>query len=36
MKIVGHTMGTPESTLIEALDLFAALGLDGIEIILRR
>jgi len=33
MKIVGHTMGTPESTVHEALDLFAALGLDGIEII---
>ena len=26
-------MGTPESTLLEAIDLFAALGLDGIEII---
>ena len=33
MKIVGHTMGTPEATLLEAMDLFAALGLDGIEII---
>lgn len=33
MKIVGHTMGTPEATLLEAIDLFAELGLDGIEII---
>ena len=33
MKIVGHTMGTPDATLHEALDLFAELGLDGIEII---
>ena len=33
MKIVGHTMGTPEATVFEALDLFAELGLDGIEII---
>lgn len=33
MKIVGHTMGTPEASLQEAIDLFAALGLDGIEII---
>ena len=33
MKIVGHTMGTPESTVLEAIDLFAGIGLDGIEII---
>lgn len=33
MKIAGHTMGTPEATLPEAIDLFAELGLDGIEII---
>ncbi len=33
MKIVGHTMGTPEATLLGAIDLFASLGLDGIEII---
>lgn len=33
MQIVGHTMGTPEATLLEAMDLFAELGLDGIEII---
>ena len=33
MKIVGHTMGTPEATVSEAIDLFARLGLDGIEII---
>lgn len=33
MKIAGHTMGTPELTVIEAIELFADLGLDGIEII---
>ena len=33
MKIVGHTMGTPEASLLEAMDLFAELELDGIEII---
>ena len=33
MKIVGHTMGTPDASLHEAIDLFAELGLDGIEII---
>ena len=33
MKIVGHTMGTPELTVLEAIDLFACLGLHGIEII---
>jgi sugar phosphate isomerase/epimerase len=33
MKIVGHTMGTPDSTVLEAIDLFAGLGLAGIEVI---
>jgi L-ribulose-5-phosphate 3-epimerase len=33
MRIAGHTMGTPEHTLDQAVRLFASLGLDGIEII---
>lgn len=33
MRIAGHTMGTPELTLEEAVRLFARIGLDGIEII---
>jgi len=33
MLIAGHTMGTPEHTLEEAIDLFASIGLQGIEII---
>lgn len=36
MKIAGHTMGTPEYTLFEAIDLFAEIGLDGIEIIIQQ
>ena len=35
MKLAGHTMGTPEYTLFEAIDLFAGMGLDGIEIIVQ-
>jgi sugar phosphate isomerase/epimerase len=35
MKIAGHTMGTPEYTLFEAIDLFKKIGLDGIEIIVQ-
>ena len=31
--LLGHTMGTPGLTLFEALDLFAASGLDGAEIV---
>jgi L-ribulose-5-phosphate 3-epimerase len=31
--LLGHTMGTPGLTLAESLDLFAASGLDGVEII---
>ena len=33
MKIAGHTMGTPEYTLLEAAELFSKMGLDAIEII---
>ncbi len=33
MKIAGHTMGTPEYTLLEAAVLFSEMGLDAIEII---
>jgi len=33
MIIVGHTMGTPEHTVPEALDLFARLGLEGAEVV---
>jgi len=35
MKISGHTMGTPEYSLDEAIALFAQIGLDGIEIIVQ-
>ena len=35
MRISGHTMGTPEYTLDEAIKLFAKIGLDGIEIIVQ-
>ena len=35
MKLAGHTMGTPEYTLFEAVDLFADMGLDGIEVIVQ-
>ena len=31
--LLGHTLGTPQLTPVEALDLFAASGLDGAEII---
>ncbi len=33
MRIAGHTMGTPECTLPEAIDLFARLEMEGIEAI---
>ena len=33
MRIAGHTMGMPEYTVPEAIDLFVRLGLDGIEAI---
>lgn len=35
MKIAGHTMGTPEYSLDEAIALFAKIGLDGIEAIVQ-
>ncbi len=35
MKLAGHTMGTPEYTLNEAIELFSKIGLDGIEIIIQ-
>lgn len=35
MKIAGHTMGTPEYTLPEAIRFFSSIGLDGIEIIVQ-
>lgn len=34
-KLAGHTMGTPEYTLPEALKLFAGIGLDGAEIVVQ-
>ena len=33
MRIAGHTLGTPEQTVAEALALFAAAGLDAAEVI---
>src|SRR6185436_12079191 len=33
MRIAGHTLGTPEQTVPEALALFAAAGLDSAEVI---
>lgn len=33
MRIAGHTMGTPEYAVPETIDLFAQLGLEGIEAI---
>ena len=35
MKIAGHTMGTPEYSLPEAIRFFSSIGLDGIEIIVQ-
>lgn len=34
-KIAGHTMGTPEYTVCEALELFAKIGADGAEIVVQ-
>ncbi len=34
-KIAGHTMGTPEYTILEALELFQKIGLDGAEIVVQ-
>ena len=36
MKIAGHTMGAPEYTLFEAIEMFKEIGLDGIEIIIQQ
>ena len=33
MRLAGHTLGTPEQTVPEALGLFAAAGLDAAEVI---
>src|SRR4029450_5759556 len=33
MRIAGHTLGTPEQTVPEALALFATAGLDAAEVI---
>ena len=33
MRIAGHTLGTPEQTVPEALALFAEAGLDAAEVI---
>ena len=33
MKIAGHTMGTPEYTVNEAIELFHRIGADGAEIV---
>ena len=35
MKLAGHTMGTPEYSLDQAIALFARIGLEGIEIIVQ-
>ncbi|HSK68963.1 MAG TPA: sugar phosphate isomerase/epimerase [Candidatus Limnocylindria bacterium] len=35
MRLAGHTMGTPEYTLHGAMDLFAGMGLEGIEVIVQ-
>lgn len=35
MKIAGHTMGTPSRTPAEALELFARIGIQGIELIMQ-
>lgn len=34
--IVGHTMGTPEYKLLDALSLFTEIGLDGAEIVYQK
>ena len=35
MKIAGHTMGTPEYTVTEAIKLFHDMGIDGAEIVVQ-
>ena len=34
-QIAGHTMGTPEYTVLEAVALFHDIGLDGAEIVVQ-
>lgn len=34
-KIAGHTMGTPEYTVYEAIELMQKIGMDGIEIVVQ-
>lgn len=34
-RIAGHTMGTPEYTVFEAIELFHRIGLDGAEIVIQ-
>lgn len=34
-NIAGHTMGTPEYTVLEAMELFHKIGLDGAEIVVQ-
>lgn len=34
-KIAGHTMGTPEYTVLEAIELMHNIGADGIEIVVQ-
>lgn len=34
-KIAGHTMGTPEYTVTEAIELFGKIGADGAEIVVQ-
>ena len=31
-RLIGHTMATPEMSLLDAIGLFSSMGLDGIEI----
>jgi len=35
MQFIGHTMATPGRTVYESIDLFRALGLDGMELVCR-
>lgn len=35
MKIAGHTMGTPEYTVAQAIELFHKIGADGVEIVVQ-
>ena len=33
MKFVGHTMGTPNNTVLEAIDIFKGIKMDAIELV---